>query len=103
MVERCHRQLKDALRARSAANDWPDHLPWVLLGLRAAPKEDRAISSAEMVLGNPLVLPGQPPIAVEPPPPSQRSYRDALMEGPTRHVPTRPLPAAHTGLPAALA
>ncbi len=27
MVERCHRQLKDALRARSAANDWPDHLP----------------------------------------------------------------------------
>ncbi|MFN9979825.1 MAG: DDE-type integrase/transposase/recombinase, partial [bacterium] len=51
MVERCHRQLKDALRARSAANDWPDHLPWVLLGLRAAPKEDSAISSAEMVLG----------------------------------------------------
>jgi len=103
MVERCHRQLKDALRARSAANDWPDHLPWVLLGLRAAPKEDSAISSAEMVLGDPLVLPGQPPIAVEPPPPSQRSYRDALMEGPTRHVPTRPLPPAHTGLPAALA
>jgi hypothetical protein len=24
--------------ARSGANDWPDHLPWVLLGLRAAPK-----------------------------------------------------------------
>jgi hypothetical protein len=41
MVERCHRQLKDALRARSAVNDRPDHLPWVLLGLRAAPKEDR--------------------------------------------------------------
>ncbi len=38
IVERCHRQLKDALRARSAANDWPDHLPWILLGLRAAPK-----------------------------------------------------------------
>ena len=71
--------------------------------MRAAPKEDSAISSAEMVLGDPLVLPGQPPIAVEPPPPSQRSYRDALMEGPTRHVPTRPLPPAHTGLPAALA
>jgi hypothetical protein len=27
MVERCLRQLKDALRAQSAANDWPDHLP----------------------------------------------------------------------------
>ncbi len=56
MVERCHRQLKDALGARSAANDWPDHLPWVLLGLRAAPKEDSAIFSAEMVLGDPLVV-----------------------------------------------
>jgi hypothetical protein len=100
MVERCHRQLKDALRARSAANDWPDHLPWVLLGLRAAPKEDSAVSSAEMVLGDPLVLPGQPPTAGEPPPPSQRSYRDALLGGPTRHVPTRPLPPAQAGLPA---
>ncbi len=63
MVERCHRQLKDALRARSSANDWPDHLPWVLLGMRAVPKEDSAVSSAEMVLGDPLVLPGQPPAA----------------------------------------
>jgi hypothetical protein len=48
------------------------------------------------------VLPGQPPTTGEPPPP-QRSYRDALLEGPTRHVPTRPLPPAHSGLPAALA
>jgi hypothetical protein len=102
MVETCHRQLKDALRARSAANDWPDHLPWVLLGLRAAPKEDSAVSSAEMVLGDPLVLPGQRPTAGEPPPPppSQRSYRDALLGGPTRHVPTRPLPPAQSGLAA---
>ncbi len=69
--------------------------------MRAAPKEDSAISSAEMVLGDPLVLPGQPPTAGEPPP--QRSYRDALLGGPTRHVPTRPLPTAHSGLPAALA
>ena len=35
-----HRQLKDSLRARLASTDWPSHLPWVLLGLRAAPKED---------------------------------------------------------------
>ncbi len=33
------------------------------------------MSSAEMVLGEPLVLPGQPP-AAEPPP--QWSYRDTL-------------------------
>jgi hypothetical protein len=58
---------------RAAANDWPDHLPWVLLGMRAAPKEDSAVSSAEMVLGDLPVLPGQPP-APEPPP--QRSYRE---------------------------
>jgi hypothetical protein len=50
MVERAHRQLKDALRARQAANDWPEHLPWVLLGLLAAPKEDSCVSSSEMVL-----------------------------------------------------
>jgi transposase InsO family protein len=37
MVERFHRQLKDTLRARLAGAAWPDHLPWVLLGLRAAP------------------------------------------------------------------
>jgi hypothetical protein len=30
MVERFHRRLKDALRARCAAANWVDHLPWVL-------------------------------------------------------------------------
>ena len=59
MVERAHRQIKDALRARLAGPEWPLHLPWVLLGLRAAPKEDSAISSAELVFGAPLSLPGQ--------------------------------------------
>ena len=36
MVERFHRQLKNSLRARLAAADWYNHLPWVLLGLRSA-------------------------------------------------------------------
>jgi transposase InsO family protein len=53
MVERVHRQLKDALRARGAGPAWHSHLPWVLLGLRAAPKEDSAVSSAELVTGTP--------------------------------------------------
>jgi hypothetical protein len=83
-------------------NDWPDHLPWVLQSMRAAPKEDSAVSLAEMVLGDPLVLPGQLP-AAKPPPPPQRSYRDALMGGLPRHVPTRPLPPAHSRLPSVLA
>jgi len=30
MVERFHRQLKEALKARSASHSWPGHLPWVL-------------------------------------------------------------------------
>jgi hypothetical protein len=35
-VERFHRGLKDALRARAAvAADWHDHLPWVMLGVFA--------------------------------------------------------------------
>jgi hypothetical protein len=57
MVERVHRQIKDALCARGSVPAWHSHLPWVLLGLRAAPKEDSAISSAELVTGTPLVLP----------------------------------------------
>jgi hypothetical protein len=59
MIERAHRQLKDSLRARLAGPDWPEHLPWVLLGLRAVPKEDSAVSAAELMFGTPLVLPGQ--------------------------------------------
>jgi hypothetical protein len=59
LVERVRRQIKDALRARQAGADWPQHLPWVLLGLRAAPKEISGISSAEVVFGQQLILPGE--------------------------------------------
>ena len=59
MVEREHRQVKDALCTHLAGDEWPVNLPWVLLGLRAAPKEDSAISSAELVYGTALTLPGQ--------------------------------------------
>jgi transposase InsO family protein len=57
-VERFHRRLKDSLRARLASSDWPQHLPWVMLGLRAAPREDSGLSAAELVFGAPLSLPG---------------------------------------------
>jgi hypothetical protein len=59
MVERFHRQLKDALRARLQGQDWVSQLPWVRLGLRATPKEKANISSAEMVYGTALTLPGE--------------------------------------------
>ncbi len=50
---------RELLAAKLCGLDWAEHLPWVLLGLRAAPKEDSAVSSAELVLGSQLVLPGQ--------------------------------------------
>jgi transposase InsO family protein len=58
LVERLHRRIKDALRARLATATWPQHLPWVLLGLRSCPREDSGLSSAELVYGSPLTLPG---------------------------------------------
>ncbi len=75
LVERAHRQLKDALRARGASTDWPSHLPWVLLGLHAAPKEISGISSAEAVFGGQLVLPGDLAPGPEAPP---LSFKDKL-------------------------
>lgn len=58
LVERFHRQLKDSLRARLAGPNWFSHLPWVLLGLRVAPKEDNGLSSAEVLYGSTLTVPG---------------------------------------------
>jgi len=54
MVQRFHRRLKDSLRDR-----WVDHLPWVLLGLRAAAREDYSTTPAQAAFGSPLILPGQ--------------------------------------------
>jgi hypothetical protein len=59
MVERTHGQLKAALRARLAGSRWPEHLPWVLLGLRTAPQEDSGILAAELVYGAALALPAE--------------------------------------------
>ena len=58
LVERLHRSLKAALRARLTTTAWMDELPWVILGLRAIPKEDLGASVAEMVYGAPLTIPG---------------------------------------------
>jgi hypothetical protein len=50
MVERFHRHLKDALRARCTAAIWVDHLPWVLLGLRAAARENDGTTPGSVLL-----------------------------------------------------
>jgi hypothetical protein len=96
MVERWHRRLKDALRARAAGPDWVLHLPWVLLALRTSPHEDTGISPAEAVFGAQLIVPGQFLDAPEPP---SAPFLDALRAHVDRY---HPAPPAHHNSPAAL-
>jgi cleavage and polyadenylation specificity factor subunit 1 len=58
MVERFHRQLKAALMTR-LPQSWLDAVPFVLLGIRASVKEDLGLSSADLVYGSALRLPGE--------------------------------------------
>lgn len=57
MVERMHRQLKASLMCHN--NSWTTVLPLVLLGMRSALKEDLNTSSAELLYGEALRLPGE--------------------------------------------
>ena len=60
LVERMHRTMKSALKAKLGADpNWVDALPLVLLGMRAAVKNHLHCSVAEMVFGEPLPLPGE--------------------------------------------
>jgi hypothetical protein len=59
LVERFHRRLKDALRSRAATAACHDHLPWVMLGIRASFREDSEFLPAEALFGSQLILPGQ--------------------------------------------
>ncbi len=58
-VKRLHHCLKDALRACAAAATWSEELPFVLLGLRAQPREDTGLSRAEAVFSAQIVLPNE--------------------------------------------
>ena len=58
MVERFHRQLKAALKSHPDLSRWCRNLPLVLLGIRSAIKEDIGCTSAELVYGTTLRLPG---------------------------------------------
>ena len=51
--------MKDTLRARGGSTAWADHLPWVMLGIRASPKEESGTSAGEAALGHVLAVPGQ--------------------------------------------
>jgi hypothetical protein len=58
--------VKEALWSRQCGSSWREHLPLVLLGIRAVPKEEADISAAEAVYGARLTLPGQQIRAAEP-------------------------------------
>jgi hypothetical protein len=97
LVERFHRRLKDALRARAAGADWYNHVPWVLLGMRTACSEDADFSPAEAVFGSQLILPGQFLSTPEPPSPNFLQEFQGLLAGrsprQTSHH-TTPLPVS---------
>jgi hypothetical protein len=94
LVERFHRRLKDALRARAAGADWFTHLPWVLLGIRSAWREGSDFSPSEAVFGSQLVLPGQFLSTPEPPSPSFIPDFQGVLAG------RPPLPTSHHNTPA---
>jgi hypothetical protein len=88
MIERSHRQIKDALRCRLAGVDWVAHLPWVLFSIRTQPKEDSGTSSAELVFGSPLCLPGEFLACPEPPAESFLADLRTAPPPPTTWTPT---------------
>jgi cleavage and polyadenylation specificity factor subunit 1 len=59
LIERLHRQLKAAIKARTTGPDWMDELPITLLGIRSAWREEPDCSPAELVYGTTLNLPGE--------------------------------------------
>ncbi|XP_068200656.1 uncharacterized protein [Palaemon carinicauda] len=57
MVELFHRTLKPALMSHCKDSNWFSPLYLVFLGLRTTSKDALFVSAAEMVYGNPLVIP----------------------------------------------
>lgn len=60
LIERFHRQLKDALKCSlKGTENWITKLPLALLGIRTALKADLGTTPAELVYGTNLRLPGE--------------------------------------------
>lgn len=53
MIERWHRTVKAAIKCHASEN-WTETLPSVMLGLRAAYKEDLKASPSELLYGTPV-------------------------------------------------
>ena len=59
LIEGLHRPMKAAIMCIGSKHNWVDLLPTVMLGLRAAVREDIEASPAEYVFGKVLRLPGE--------------------------------------------
>lgn len=90
MIERFHRQLKSAIRCY-ATDRWTEVLPTILLGIRSSFKPDIGASSAEMLYGSPLRLPGDFFRSTTDPKPSCHDLMNKLREFVRR---LRPIPAS---------
>ena len=59
IVERFHRQLKSSLKAYVDNTQWDTILPMVLLGIRTSLKVDLHCTTAKLVYGTTVRLPGE--------------------------------------------
>ena len=59
LIERFHKQLKASLKCSSNAVKWTDTLLLVLLGICTTVKDDLQCTTAELVYGTTLCLPGE--------------------------------------------
>ena len=59
LVERQHRRMKESLKSRLGTRpDWHRELWAVLLGIRTTPRDEIGGSTAELVFGTPITVPG---------------------------------------------
>ncbi|UYV85170.1 hypothetical protein LAZ67_X004800 [Cordylochernes scorpioides] len=100
LVERFHRQLKDSLRCHDSTS-WSLKLPLVLLGIRSSLREDLNTTTAELVYGKPLPLPGtffeDPPSASSPTEPWLEDFKRAMAS--LKPAPSKPHGNRHVYVP----
>jgi len=94
IIERWHRTLKAAIMFKNRVN-WPQKLPLILLGLRSAFKPDIQTTSAQLLYGTTLRLPGEffhQKFHINRKLTSQRNWRKSCEKyGPSRRHITTPL------------
>ncbi|UYV76605.1 hypothetical protein LAZ67_14001434 [Cordylochernes scorpioides] len=100
LVERVYRQLKDSLRCHDSTS-WSLKLPLVLLGIRSSLREDLNTTTAELVYGKPLPLPGKffedPPSASSPTEPWLEDFKRAMAS--LKPAPSKPHGNRHIYVP----